>query len=136
MKRIDKKEFIEKCSIMNREELQEYFNLSCSGIYYYIRHLKVKPLRKRKVIPEELEREVVSLYKNNLTYKQIIENTNISYALLIKILRKNNLRRIGAKAERNEMIVFLSQKYTLTSIGEAFNLSREYIRQVVEKSKG
>lgn len=123
------------------KESVEHFKLKKGTFSVWCRRLGLKPLRKRKC-PFLYTKEFWEQNKG-AKVKEISEKYGASIATVFLARKRfkdeidfKSFRRPRRKnAERDEMISFLAEKYSLTSIAAAFNMSRERVRQIVEREE-
>lgn len=134
-------EFIEYVETHTAEEAEEHFGMKYPTLRSRCKRLGARFIRKRKW-PFLYEREFWERNKVK-TLKEVAEENGVCMAT-VRLARETfkdviDFRRFRRpkrqNAERDEMILFLAGKYSLTSIAAAFNVSRERVRQIVEREE-
>lgn len=120
-------------------ESAEHF---CVNYNTLIRYAKKHGIKFRKTVKgTDMTKEELKKYSLEHTVKEIAENFNFtenhtrsilnSYGFRWKIERKPN----GEKGDRNEMILYLSQKFSYESIVNVFGITKQRVEQI-NKSYG
>lgn len=120
------------------QECADKFKVTKSHMSRFCNKYRIYPIRKYCGGASESElRELAEKY----SIEEICEKLNVPEEKLkhtlyyLGILSNKNRRKrrpYGIRGDRNEMIVYLSKKFTYRSIAEVFNVSAQRINEIVD----
>lgn len=118
------------------QEFAERFGISVQSARCYYSRNKIPYKKNRERILSLYSLEEIAEYAKNHTIPEISSHFNVKYIsmrfFVARYKLKHKMKR-ESTSEKEKMILFLSGRFSLSSIANAFGVSRQYIFQVIKK---
>lgn len=118
------------------QEFAERFGISVQSARCYYSRNKIPYKKNRERILSRYSLEEIAEYAKDHTIPETASHFNVKYVsmsfLISRYKLKHKLKR-ESTSEKEKMILFLSGRFSLSSIANAFGVSRQYIFEVIQK---